>query len=284
MVWQAANLSKKRNREKQQRQNEIVTIEASLSQLNQNYSNVMECLGAWYKAGKQQKQSEVADDSQKLAEVGRAARGLMETTLLPDALVVPHLANLRREDSQSASKIELTSNRHRQTVQQIAYLTVVNYADLLVAGCGPVQEEKAASSSTHLLDQGLIPPLPALASSCWMDEAPVETFRIALHSLLDAVGIDGSDPMVWLKLACLARKLGKSEGHVNQDYAYLPFRYARLERHALHLAEAMGIDEVSVSDQCRELPHVQLGNDHPLEAFHDVAPGQGGGSVQRRID
>ena len=96
------------------------------------------------------------------------------------------------------SPVLLTSSSHRSTVRERAYLSLVNYADLLVKAC-PVRGQ-----GDGILDRGVVFHVPRLS---WKDESVEFTQRLALVALCDASKLDGSDATVWLKLACAARCL-----------------------------------------------------------------------------
>lgn len=78
-----------------------------------------------------------------------------------------------------------------------------------------------------------------------LDELEKDSVRLALVAYLDATSIDGSDPTVWLKLACASRRLGRilcSEVRVhmnsnqNEETPSCFMRYRRLEKYALEKA------------------------------------------------
>lgn len=119
---------------------------------------------------------------------------------------------------------------HRNSTRQISYLTLVNYADLLLCGCdchrySLVNDGKGQDT----LDKGAVTKLGALDlflqleessaqnrgdsghSYCclWRDETRESTLRIAVAAYCDASDLDATDPTLWLKLACAARALGR---------------------------------------------------------------------------
>ncbi len=119
---------------------------------------------------------------------------------------------------------------HRNSTKQISYLTLVNYADLLLCGCdchrsshvndGKGQDtlDKGAVTKLGALDLFLQPEesRPKLSidnehSYCclWRDETRERTLRIAVAAYCDASDLDATDPTLWLKLACAARALGR---------------------------------------------------------------------------
>jgi hypothetical protein len=148
----------------------------------------------------------------------------------------------------------LTSTEHQTTVRQIAYLALTNYADLLSAACLP-PPRLANTSDSCLLDRGIVKPLQSLSqsnhqgaptTSYWNDppaggntqeeqggqvpetaESLSQTLQCVVWALLDATQLDGSDPLVWLKLACASRRLAQVESDEGCR------KYRSLERHAL---------------------------------------------------
>ena len=133
-----------------------------------------------------------------------------------------HVAEQRASDERWAfvrdarpPPVSLTSSSHRSTVRELAYLSLVNYADLLVKAC------PARGQGDGILDRGVVFHVPRLS---WKDESVEFTQRLALAALCDASELDGSDPTVWLKLACAARRLSVLSPLGSYD---------RLERHAL---------------------------------------------------
>jgi hypothetical protein len=218
----------------------------------------MTCVGAWHKVC-----SVEENDLTKLRQVGQAARKVFEEAIGRDPWIADTHAPLwnRTLPAQARRKktVELRSAGHQQTVEKLAYLSLVNYADLLLAGCG------GTPASSGILDRGVVQPLaPFRADTAWVEmeqtldtrnasgkesrendasmqqsdldpieaenQQPVEidesnntalvpvsvvkepesvTVRLALVAYLDATSIDGTDPTVWLKLACAARRLGR---------------------------------------------------------------------------
>ena len=136
---------------------------------------------------------------------------------------------------------------HRKTIKQISYLTLVNYADLLVCGCdchrsSPPLVNDGMGQDT--LDKGAVTKLGVLelfvpleqgsadnGHSCcclWRDETRERTLRLAVAAYCDASDCDASDPTLWLKLACAARALRRES-----DNAALSKSFRCLERLAL---------------------------------------------------
>jgi hypothetical protein len=82
---------------------------------------------------------------------------------------------------------------------------------------------------------------------CLLDENEENILRLALVSYIDATAIDGTDPTVWLKLACAARRLGQILIHQNNTSidsnltnsltsSEYWLRFRSLERHALEMS------------------------------------------------
>jgi hypothetical protein len=211
------------------------TVEAALSRLSKSYATAMECLAAWHHA------DQSSNDAVKLRFVGQSVRAAFQDALLLDPLMEPLAprwsALVRAAATTTTSKTirrraptRLTAAAHRLTVQRLTYLSLVNYADILMAG-----RIWNATTTGHLLDRGVVPPLQFLATSdstcCWHEnETPEMTSRLAAAALWDASTLDGSDSTMWLKLACACRRLGR-EVQNQQQPALLQYR--RLEKHAL---------------------------------------------------
>ena len=273
-TWEAANRPTRRDRQSGATVTHTTTLEASLHRCARTYQDALDCSGALYQADKQQTQSQSRSNNNDdnptdiLRRVGRVARQTWEA-LLQDPLI---RAALQHEES-SNSLYAALSEAQQRTIQQIAYLALVNYADLLGAAGGVYDnknKEDGAQSVPNikqdkehvpsLLDRGLGPRLTALSGSCWQDEesnnnasnhspqqqqqqqqqlgAPkdetpthpdkdtavtIATLQRMVRAYIDATAIDSSDPLVWLKLASAARRLGRAQ---NVDYRLL-------ERHAL---------------------------------------------------
>lgn len=159
------------------------------------------------------------------------------------------LANVGFDQQASVVKWKKLSAAHKSTVKQIAYLSLVNYADLLLCGCS------CQPCGDDILDRRPVKSLDALQlfqvdantqqtsncehfSSClWSNESREQTLRLALASYCDASELDPSDPTLWFKVACTARSLGRvvdsppftSSALVN----WRPRSYRSLERLAL---------------------------------------------------
>jgi hypothetical protein len=126
----------------------------------------------------------------------------------------------------------LSSAAHKSTVRQLAYLSLVNYADLLFSGCPCGGSCQVAST---ILDRGVVKTLKLLEDRkhcCWNGESRQDTLRLALTALCDASNLDGSDPTLWLKLACAARQLERILAN-DDPSIILKSKYRRLQRYAL---------------------------------------------------
>lgn len=181
----------------------------------------------------------------QLIRVARAARSALQDSILLDPLVTTYapsfyhafsgqdqtcsaeeLIFLQREpftkDSTSSSAIYfLASAAHRSTIKELAYLSLVNYADLLSCCCFTLTD--SILTEAKLLERGVVKTLPGLSlvlrsnttfaqdfSSCWEAESLKVTKKLTLMSYFDASELNlRSDPSLWLKLACSARSLGK---------------------------------------------------------------------------
>ena len=226
MSWEGANVPSRSRSDGAAGRVGQETVEAALNRLSKSYQAAMECVAAWHRA-------DATLDLSVMTSVGRAARKALEEGLIWDPLILPHASGLaklrsiqnRREPS------ALTSAAHQDMVKKLAYLSLVNLADLLIAGLPP---QKTLGNS--LLDRGVVPALKSFRefkASCWDDNEQQETIvRFALVALLDASAVDGSDPTLWVKLACLARRLGRVLDPSEETPPAL-LSHRRLEKHAL---------------------------------------------------
>jgi hypothetical protein len=208
----------------------------------------MECIGALNKTNRMlQKETTVTDDALVVLErVSNAARSTLETAILLDPLVVAHVPTLNQTmhdlsdtgDTWWESVKEkrptppvLSSAAHKSTIRELAYLALVNYSDLLLSCC-------LCGSSSHqetILDRGVVRKVKVLADKnrcCWKTESQENTQRLAVTALCDASNLDGSDPTLWLKLACAARGLERII-YENNESTILLSKYRRLQRYAL---------------------------------------------------
>lgn len=277
------------------------TLEAMLNRLSKAYNTAMECIGALHRADNYDIASSTTDtatiseeeQTKKwtiLCRVGRVARRTLEQGILVDPLVGPHAAavwtaGIQQQQQQQSdccstwirpltipaatARPLLTSAEQERTVQQIAYLALVNYADLLWSASNVMvvatqlehgqSTDDDSKTTSSVLDRGIVAQLKHLRrdttkTGCWNDdndknnkddgdgvtpmngdaennkeekcrESPEQTLQLIVWALMDATALDGSDPLVWLKLACACRRLGKCQGDV--------YRFRVLERHAL---------------------------------------------------
>ena len=281
MSWHGANLEKSSKKALDESTEEAATtgacrsqqetVEAALNRLSKAYSSAMACVGAWYRAERSQLlenagEKTMADRVANLRQVGQTARRTFEDGVLKDPLVAEQYAPLllralseeqvfgkERSVSLRRKRVELSSQGHKNTVRKLAFLTLSNYADLLIAG-----STKKNTDST--LESGLFQSLGTFSEhSCWALDAPSEsqvmqenkfgersepettTVRLALTAYLDAAEIDDSDPTTFLKLAAAARRLGRllgSQKHSSISCASpMSLRpYRRIERYALERA------------------------------------------------
>jgi hypothetical protein len=289
MSWQGANVVRHgREDAPRESRHQEETVEAALNRLSKAYHAAMTCVGAWHRVS-----SSPVDDLAQLRQVGRAARKVFEEAICRDPLIADTHAPLLNQTLPHQRKrkktVELRSAGHQQTVERLAYLSLVNYADLLLAGCG------GTTQSPTILDRGVVKPLaPFTADTAWVEMVPGQTLmtetqngsetwkepdsiendasiqqgtlapsdaeskqpvenqkseittlgrtvapssiveepesvtvRLALVAYLDATAIDDTDPTVWLKLACSARRLGRLLSHQ---------AYRHLEKYALEQA------------------------------------------------
>lgn len=211
-----------------------------------------------------------------IVEAAHKARDTFHSKLLFDPLLKPYakhtLSRIRKYHSDTLSSCtdsvtnvlfqqkyeqeneysSFTSLAHVNALKQLSYSTLVNYADLLLVG---ICHEEIHSHS--ILQRGIVPTLAALQQSysnpnkvqtCWeaYGETIEQTIRLALISYCDASDIDASDPILWLKLACAARRLSihivsnetdtHHHHHSPENIGYSSWYhldYARLERYAI---------------------------------------------------
>ncbi len=205
-----------------------------------------------------------------LKRVALSARRAFENAVLSDPLISTFAPTLSRTMQQmnkgstfnqkNTCPISI-SQAHSITIKEIAYLSLVNYADLILSCCSCGLNRK--SSNNDILDRGAIRVLSTLitcqkcdesdslnssASLCvWGDaEKEEDSKKLALVSYVDASDLDCSDPSIWLKVACGARSLGRiaqekefltvsnDERDANLAYAVRDnLSHSRLERYAL---------------------------------------------------
>ena len=261
MSWQGANVSRRKRPTSYPQRRSAETVEAALNRLSKSYVAAMDCVGACHMASHEAQSQESVRSA--VVKVARTARTTLEQSILIDPLVLSNApglvsiwdqwANDETDDARRSvyswmpktvsaqSAPVLTSTGHRSTVQKLSYLSLLNYADLLLSGCSD------GGSKATILDRGAIKPLLEVTDgdthSCWLRGAATEmdsvgttephedTVRLALASYIDAVYVDGSDPTTWFKLAACSRRLD----NILEGYK-TPRRLRRMERHALECA------------------------------------------------
>jgi hypothetical protein len=198
------------------------------------------------------------EEHPSLKRVALAARKVFENAVLSDPLVASYAPTLARTLKTETTFPTSISKAHEITIKELAYLSLVNYSDLILSCCACGLHRKCDFDG--VLDRGAVQILGAVRqyheqqynasqSTClWSDiEEEKDSKKLALASYCDAVDLDGSDPTTWLKLACGARSLGRElqERQVSQkekeecceldllngikDYS----TFNRLERYAL---------------------------------------------------
>lgn len=259
MSWAAANAPKRRvlgddsSTRRSEKQGSSETVEAALARLSKGYTTAMGCIGSLHKTNKLIiKEKEKGGESSMeggealdvLIRVSRAARTTLEKAVLTDLLVQEHIPCLLQEfvdrnhpltgeqQQQRAPPPILSSEAHKSTVRELAYLALVNYSDLLLS-CGPTLSPKKRT----VLDHGVVRKVQSLGKeSCWQEEEGEESFettqRFALAALCDASKLDGTDPIMWLKMACAARQL-QTTVHKRNPSLVLATKYRRLVKYAL---------------------------------------------------
>ncbi|MGK3735025.1 MAG: hypothetical protein ACI90V_001864 [Bacillariaceae sp.] len=255
------------------------TIEAALSRLSKAYNTSIECIGAINKTNqmilqrdRNEREEQLGDTTTKdsaigiIEKVSIAARTTLETAILLDPLMLPHVPTLyqsmielahdddRGSDSNHTKSTQNTSRwnvvkerrplppnissaAHKSTLIQLCYLSLVNYSDLLQSSCCC----NTASTSKVILDRGIVKRLKSLQTRrgqrfccccCWKSEDSEVTQRLAVAALCDASNLDGTDPVLWLKLACASRGLEKIVAG-RDDSTVERSQHRRLQRHAL---------------------------------------------------
>ena len=234
------------------------TVEAAISRLSKAYTTSIECIGALNKTNQmlQKDSSKITDESLAMLErVATAARSTLERAILLDPLVLPHVETLQgtmqdfgeRSDEEPSSlrwqfvqerrpvPPVLSSAAHKTTIRELAYLALVNYADLLQSCCVCNRSSTIDTSKKSLLDRGVVAKLKTLQDRnhcCWKGESEEDTHRLAVTALCDASKLDGSDPTLWLKLACTSRAL-ETIVQAIQPSTIGRSKHRRLQRYAL---------------------------------------------------
>ena len=186
------------------------------------------------------------DPADQLSQVATAARSALCRGVLLDPLVEMYCPTLREElsgacgdgDGECDGALHLSA-ADRSSVRELAYLSLLNYADLLVAGCGCAPPNAGGRYARRILERGVVRTLrtlvgvnvPDAGSSenprpsperclrrgrsrhrrcCWEWETEDRTLRLAAAAYCDATALDGTDPTLWLKTACAARALGRA--------------------------------------------------------------------------
>lgn len=255
------------------------TVEAVLNRLMKSYNMAMECINTFHKldtvciieppsknrdgttttttssissstasTSNDNNDNNSNNDSMKhrlalLFRVGRAARQTFEHAIFINPFIVA-ATTTRTTTTTTLSPFTLAPS-HLSTVRQIAYLSYINYADLLLMGLSSSLSNTSVPTSTTILDRGVVKSLRALSlsqkkqtatsSSCWgsstgssgdgdidtdvtnsistdnnnHDESEETTIRLAMKAYMDALSMDASDPTVYIKLACATRRLNR---------------------------------------------------------------------------
>jgi hypothetical protein len=266
MSWQGANIVRRKRASRERHQRSSETVEAALNRLSKSYSAAMDCVGACHRVSSEIKAEEQNEKRAILLDVARTARKTLERAILADPLVRSNVSGLiqiwEEQSKQESSPREklwipaisqleppvLTSAAHRSTVRKLSYLSLLNYADLLLSGCACRRHQNTGT----VLDRGVVDPLLDIATDetycCWtmgepsqdppLVEAARHTARLALVAYMDAAHLDGSDPTIWFKMAAAARRLDYLRCAVTDIH-----RYRRLEQHALESAQACWLEQ-----------------------------------------
>jgi hypothetical protein len=172
----------------------IETVEAALSRLSKAYNKSMECIGAMHKTDemmmlfrhRRQEQENENEPSKNTVEavavmvhrVANAARKTLESSILLDPLILPHIPALHRcmmdlSEAQESSRWSMvkqqrpvpptiSSAAHKSTLIQLAYLSLTNYSDLLQSSC-PCYATSVHCNKTTILDRGIVPKLKSIS-------------------------------------------------------------------------------------------------------------------------
>lgn len=245
MQWQAANVTKPKPSEEERRK-ASQTLEAALNKLSKAYGTAMECVGALHRKQPANLTQEQYNDNMKTIAI--AARKAFEVGVLVDPLISPHTPAIARlmdsyatnqEHSCSSERWQfyyhrnkiapsISSPAQKATVRKLAYLALVNYADLLLAATPRIQ----INATTYIIEQGIVDPLSIFQEqSAWEDDSDID--RIALWAYSDASQLDDTDPVLWIKIACAARRWTRRQ-QPHMAAIGLPGR--PLEAHALFRA------------------------------------------------
>jgi hypothetical protein len=181
----------------------------------------------------------------------------MENGIFSDPMVLPSIKKLSKvllekgiisccnhTVSHDKEMLRLSSAAQKSTLQKLIYLTLVNYADLLTCTC-TCGLDRCAADQRSILAKGVVSLLAHFShdafttrdAACIWGETEEDTKRLALVSYCEAADLDGSDPILWLKIASTARQLGLMTTsmlpvELGEDQK-TPTKFARLERYAL---------------------------------------------------
>lgn len=229
--WQGANIPRQEQATTKQTAGE--TVEAALYRLNQAYQASIACIIQVQKLNASPNNTN-NNNKDSVPTVARAARRTLQEALLQDPWIAhfaPKSTPTKQQQQQAPANLP-TSKGHVSTLQKLTYLSLVNLADLLIMGIPP------NSCRNTILDRGLVSSLQCVVAtnsknSLWTrpvdndhsttevemvvtvkEQQPEEeaepvpdTIRTAMLGYLDAVGLDASDPILWLKLASTAHRL-----------------------------------------------------------------------------
>lgn len=290
------------------------TAEAALSRLTKSYSAAITCVGALHRTSTALQRVQATDaqatgsnlqnnelsgsgTAEQLQRVANAARISLESGVLLDPLIRAHIPTvyqtMQEFSEESSSEANgwimllnssrpvppvLSSSAHRSTVRELAYLSLVNYGDLLLSGCS-CSPKMPKSKANTVLDRGMVTRLgimPGGVPCCWKGETEEHTQRLALVAFCDASEIQGSDPILWLKLACTARGLDRMLAHRSKadGCSNSVRRYGRLERYALECGKtALPIEfppNRTIVCALEELSHLGFPEAYPPKLVHNT--------------
>lgn len=258
MVWTAANIDPESSiiKARHAEDEEYVSLEATLARLTGNYKAAMNCVGALTRASLHDKGNAHVD---VLRQVANAARDSFEAIICSDLVApfAPGIFDLLRPGHNLPPKF----NANRATdavlhsslisddsVKDLAYLSLVNYADLLVS-CSP----QIQSYADLLVDKpyykvavkGILQ-FQDKSCTCWCsgDASSISPRQLALMAYCNAGELDGSDPILWLRTAAASRSLtcamaegARRPGDTDNGFCRIT-SYRRLERYALERGSA----------------------------------------------
>jgi hypothetical protein len=203
------------------------TVEAALSRISKAYSTSMECIGHLGRVHIQLLKKKSCEN-ELLTRLSKVARQILESILM-DPLVAKHATTLMQElkgtHKPQHQPVLITSAAHKETIRELAYLSLVNYSDLLTSCC-------SCDKNSTILDRGIVPKLSVLVTANhhhWREESLLQTQHLILAALCDASNLDGSDPLLWLKLACSVTPLATATDSMPIQQC----KYRRLQRYAL---------------------------------------------------